>query len=230
MITINNLVKAYNKKIAVDIPNLEIGNGIVGLVGNNGAGKTTLFRLILDLIKADRGEVFSNEKDVAKNEDWKGYTAAYIDEGFLIPYLTPEEYFYFVGKLHNLSRADVDEFLAGFTTFFDGSILKSGKYIRDLSKGNQFKVGIAACMLQNPEILILDEPFANLDPSSQIRLIHMMKEQNERKPMTILISSHDLNHITEVCTRILLMEKGGIIKDLQTSSDTLNELGDYFRI
>ncbi len=230
MITINNLVKAYNKKIAVDIPNLEIGNGIVGLVGNNGAGKTTLFRLILDLVKADRGEVFSNEKDVAKNEDWKGYTAAYIDEGFLIPYLTPEEYFYFVGKLHNLSRADVDEFLAGFTTFFDGSILKSGKYIRDLSKGNQFKVGIAACMLQNPEILILDEPFANLDPSSQIRLIHMMKEQNERKPMTILISSHDLNHITEVCTRILLMEKGGIIKDLQTSSDTLNELGDYFRI
>jgi ABC-2 type transport system ATP-binding protein len=230
MITVNNLVKTYNKKIAVDIPNLEIGNGIVGLVGNNGAGKTTLFRLILDLVKADRGEVFSNEKDVAKNEDWKGYTAAYIDEGFLIPYLTPEEYFYFVGKLHNLSRADVDEFLAGFTTFFDGSILKSGKYIRDLSKGNQFKVGIAACMLQNPEILILDEPFANLDPSSQIRLIHMMKEQNERKPMTILISSHDLNHITEVCTRILLMEKGGIIKDLQTSSDTLNELGDYFRI
>jgi ABC-2 type transport system ATP-binding protein len=230
MITISNLVKAYNKKIAVAIPNLEIGNGIVGLVGNNGAGKTTLFRLILDLIKADRGEVFSNEKDVAKNEDWKGYTAAYIDEGFLIPYLTPEEYFYFVGKLHNLSKADVDEFLAGFTTFFDGSILKSGKYIRDLSKGNQFKVGIAACMLQNPEILILDEPFANLDPSSQIRLIHMMKEQNERKPMTILISSHDLNHITEVCTRILLMEKGAIIKDLQTSSDTLNELEDYFRI
>lgn len=230
MITTNNLVKAYNKKIAVDIANLEIGNGIVGLVGNNGAGKTTFFRLLLDLIKADRGEVFSNEKDVAKNEDWKGYTAAYIDEGFLIPYLTPEEYFYFVGKLHNLSKADVDEFLVGFTNFFDGSILKSGKYIRDLSKGNQFKVGIAACMLQNPDILILDEPFANLDPSSQIRLIQMMKEQNELKPMTILISSHDLNHITEVCTRILLLEKGAIIKDLQTSSDTLNELEDYFRI
>lgn len=230
MITTNNLVKAYNKKIAVDIPNLEIGNGIVGLVGNNGAGKTTFFRLLLDLIKADRGEVLSNEKEVSKNEDWKGYTAAYIDEGFLIPYLTPEEYFYFVGKLHNLSKADVDEFLAGFSTFFDGSVLKSGKYIRDLSKGNQFKVGIAACMLQNPDVLILDEPFANLDPSSQIRLIQMMKEQNAKKTMTILISSHDLNHITEVCTRILLMEKGAIIKDLRTSSDTLNELEDYFRI
>ena len=99
MITINNLIKAYNKKIAVDIPQLEIGNGIIGLVGNNGAGKTTLFRLLLDLIKADRGEVFSNEKNVAKSDDWKSYAAAYIDEGFLIQYLTPEEYFYFVGKL-----------------------------------------------------------------------------------------------------------------------------------
>jgi ABC-2 type transport system ATP-binding protein len=228
MITINNLVKAYNGKVAVNIPNLEIGNGIIGLVGNNGAGKTTLFRLLLDLVKADRGEVLSNEKNVSENEDWKNYTAAYIDEGFLIPYLTPEEYFYFVGKLNNRSKADVDEMLDGFTTFFDGSILKSAKYIRDLSKGNQFKVGIAACLLQDPEIMILDEPFANLDPSSQIRLIQMIKALIKKKPMTVLVSSHDLNNITGVCTRILLMEKGIIIKDLQTSSDTLNELEDYF--
>jgi len=230
MISINNLVKTYNKKVAVDIPQLEIRNGIIGLVGNNGAGKTTLFRLLLDLVKADRGEVLSNEKDVSKNEEWKNYTASYIDEGFLIPYLTPEEYFYFVGKLHNRTRTNVDEMLAGLTAFFDGSVLKSGKYIRDLSKGNQFKVGIAACLLQDPEIMILDEPFANLDPSSQIRLIQMVRELNKNKPMTILISSHDLNHITEVCTRILLMEKGLIIKDLQTSSDTLTELGDYFKV
>ena len=230
MITINNLVKTYNRTVAVDIPQLDVGFGIIGLVGNNGAGKTTLFRLILDLIKADRGEVLSNEKNVAESEDWKSYTAAYIDEGFLIQYLTPEEYFYFVGKLHNRTKADVDEHLSNFTAFFDGSVLKSKKYIRDLSKGNQFKVGIAACLLQNPDALILDEPFANLDPSSQIRLIQMLKEQNAKKPMTILISSHDLNHITGVCTRILLMEKGRILKDLQTSSDTLNELEDYFSI
>jgi ABC-2 type transport system ATP-binding protein len=230
MITINELLKTYNRKVAVDIAHLEIGNGIIGLVGNNGAGKTTLFRLILDLVKADHGEVLSNEKNVSKSDEWKIYTAAYIDEGFLIQYLTPEEYFYFVGKLHNRSKADVDEFLGSLGAFFEGAILKSGKYIRDLSKGNQFKVGIAACLLQNPDIMILDEPFANLDPSSQIRLIQMMKQLAAQKPMTILISSHDLNHITEVCTRILLMEKGLIIKDLQTSSDTLNELEDYFRV
>ncbi len=231
MLTINNIGKVYNGKIAVDINELHIQTGeIIGLAGNNGAGKTTFFRLLLDLIRADRGEILSKEKNITENEDWKLYTAAYLDEGFLINYLTPEEYFYFVGKLNNRSKADVDEYLQVFISFFDGAILKSGKYIRDLSKGNQFKVGIAACMLQDPELLILDEPFANLDPSSQSRLIQMLKELHEKRRMTILISSHDLNHITDVCNRILVMEKGRIIKDLQTSTDTLSELESYFKV
>lgn len=231
MLTVNNIGKVYNGKIAVDINELHIQTGeIIGLAGNNGAGKTTFFRLILDLIRADRGEILSKDKSITKSEEWKQYTAAYLDEGFLINYLTPEEYFYFVGKLNNLSKADVDEYLQDFTSFFDGAILKSGKYLRDLSKGNQFKVGIAACMLQNPELLILDEPFANLDPSSQSRLIQMLRELHEKKRMTILISSHDLNHITDVCKRILVMEKGRIIKDMQTSEDTLHELESYFKV
>jgi len=231
MITVDNIGKAYGSEIVVDILQVQINVGeTVGLVGNNGAGKTTLFRLLLDLIKANRGQILSKEKNVAASEDWKSYTAAYLDEGFLIGYLTPEEYFYFVGKLNNRSKADVDEFLKTFDAFFDGSILKSGKYIRDLSKGNQFKVGIAACLLQNPEILILDEPFANLDPSTQMRLIKMLKEMQEQKRMTIFISSHDLNHVTDVCSRILLMEKGKIIKDLQKNEETLKELEQYFKV
>ena len=232
MITINNLAKIYSGRIVVDIPALSIHTGeIVGLVGNNGAGKTTLFRLLLDLVKADRGDVLLKEEEpVQLNENWKKYTAAYLDEGFLIGYLTPEEYFYFVGKLNQRSKADVDEFLEGFTAFFDGSILNNRKYIRDLSKGNQFKVGIAACLLQQPELLILDEPFANLDPSSQIRLMNILRETKEKNRTTIFISSHDLNHITDVCTRILLMEKGKIIKDLYNNEDTLKELKSYFQV
>jgi ABC-2 type transport system ATP-binding protein len=230
MITINNLGKAYNGQAVVDIPALELTPGIIGLVGNNGAGKTTLFRMILDLIKADRGEVLIKDKNVVQSESWKAFTAAYIDDGFLIPYLTPEEYFYFVGKLHGYSKADVDEFLQSYLAFFDGAILKSGKYIRDLSKGNQFKVGIVAGILQNTELLLLDEPFANLDPSSQLRLIQLLKNLQAEKRMTILISSHDLNHITDVCSRVLLMEKGKIIKDLETASDTLLELENYFSV
>ncbi|HEX3934922.1 MAG TPA: ABC transporter ATP-binding protein [Puia sp.] len=231
MLTINGILKAYNGNIVVDIPSLECRTGeLIGLVGNNGAGKTTLFRLLLDLVRADKGQILSKQQNVASNENWKQYTAAYLDEGFLIHYLTPEEYFYFIGRLHRLSTADVDEFLEGFEAFFDGSILKSGKLIRDLSKGNQFKVGIAACLLQKPEVLILDEPFANLDPSSQMRLVRMLKELSEHNKITVLVSSHDLNHITDVCHRILLMEKGRIIKDLDTTADTLQELEAYFSV
>jgi ABC-2 type transport system ATP-binding protein len=231
MITINDLVKSYNGNTVVNIPTLTFEAGeLVGLVGNNGAGKTTFFRLLLDLVRGDKGQIFSNQLDVATTENWKAYTAAYLDEGFLIQYLTPEEYFYFVGKLNGISRVDVDEFLLGFDAFFDGSILKSGKFIRDLSKGNQFKVGIAACLLQKPEVLVLDEPFANLDPSSQMRLVKMLKDLAVRKKVTVLVSSHDLNHVTDVCHRILLMERGRIIKDIDTTADTLQELEEYFQV
>jgi ABC-2 type transport system ATP-binding protein len=231
MIAVNNLMKAYNGNVVVNIPQLATRQGeIIGLVGNNGAGKTTFFRLILDLVRADKGEIVSGDKNVASTEDWKNYTAAYLDEGFLINYLTPEEYFYFVGSLNNRSRTYVDDFLRNFDAFFNGNVLRSGKYIRDLSKGNQFKVGIAACLLREPQVLILDEPFANLDPSSQLRLIKMLKEWQERNPMTIFVSSHDINHITDVCSRILLMEKGRIIKDFDTTADTLQELETYFKV
>src|SRR5437764_811378 len=151
MISIKNLRKSYKGADAVNIDSLEIHAGeIIGLVGNNGAGKTTFFRLLLDLIRSDDGEVLSKEKPVTLTEEWKSYTAAYLDEGFLIEYLTPEEYFYFVGKLNFLSKADVDDFLANYQSFFDDAILNKGKYIRDFSKGNQFKIGIIAALLTNP--------------------------------------------------------------------------------
>jgi ABC-2 type transport system ATP-binding protein len=231
MIEVRNLKKIYNGITVVDVPALQINKGeSVGLVGNNGAGKTTLFRMALDLIRAESGEILSNGEVVAGHEKWKDYTAAYLDEGFLIDYLTPEEYFYFIGGLHSLNRAHVDEVLVSLTDFFNGEILKKGKYIRDLSKGNQCKVGAAACLLQEPQLLMLDEPFANIDPSTQFRLKNLLKDLNKSKGVTTIVSSHDLNHITDVCDRILLMEKGVIIKDIATSSSTLNELEAYFGV
>lgn len=231
MIEIKNLKKVYGGAIVVNVPELSINRGeSIGLVGNNGAGKTTLFRIILDLIRPEAGQVLSNGENVAGHENWKNYTASYLDEGFLIDYLTPEEYFYFIGGLHQQGRAQVDDFLAGLTDFFNGEIIKKGKYIRDLSKGNQCKVGVASCLLQNPELLMLDEPFANIDPSTQFRLKSILKDINKDRGVTTLISSHDLNHITDVCDRVLLMEKGVIIKDIATSSSTLSELEEYFGV
>ena len=231
MIEIQGLKKGYNGVNVVNIPQLTIKRGeSIGLIGNNGAGKTTLFRIMLDLIRPDSGEVLSQEKNVSSSEVWKEYTASYLDEGFLIDHLTPEEYFQFIGGLHDKNKTQVDAELQNFTEFFNGEILDKGKYIRDLSKGNQTKVGVAACLIQNPQLLMLDEPFANIDPSTQIRLKTIIKNLNKEKQITCLISSHDLNHVTELCDRILLMEKGKIIKDIATNSNTLQELEDYFSV
>ncbi|MFC2130405.1 ABC transporter ATP-binding protein [Bacteroidota bacterium] len=229
MIKVTELIKSYNGLIAVNIPSLIIEKGeSFGLVGNNGAGKTTFFRLILDLVRPDSGEVLSNSVDVKKTEEWKKYTGSYLDESFLIDFLTPEEYFHFIAKLNSLSAGDLNEFYSDFDDFFNGEIIGRNKLIRDLSQGNRKKVGIAAALMIKPSILILDEPFANIDPSTQIRLKKMLNDHKEKHDITMLISSHDLLHITEVCERIVILEKSEIVKDLETNQNTLKELETYF--
>lgn len=231
MIKVNDLTKAYGGETVLNIPTLTITKGeSFGLVGNNGAGKTTFFRLILDLIRANSGAVLSKDIATAGSEHWKEYTGSYLDEGFLIDYLTPEEYFQFVGKINKLSEQDIEEFMVSFEDIFNGEILGHKKYIRDLSKGNQKKVGIAAAIMTKPEILILDEPFSSLDPTTQFRLKKLLKELQEEKQVTMLISSHDLNHVTEVCKRIVVLHQGDIVHDIVTGKDTLTELETYFAV
>lgn len=230
MITINNLGKVYNQKIVLNINNLFITKGeIFGLVGNNGAGKTTLFRLILDLIKADKGEIYSNDLIVSKTENWKDYTSSYIDEGFLFDFLTPEEFFYFIGQTYGLGKHNTEKKLETFKTFFNDEILnQKKKYIREFSKGNKQKIGIASTLITDPQVLVLDEPFNSLDPTSQIILKRILVDYNQKTGATILISSHDLNHVTEICHRIALMEKGVVIREIQNDSNALVELENYF--
>ncbi|QED38487.1 ABC transporter ATP-binding protein [Antarcticibacterium arcticum] len=229
MITVSNISKIYSGTTVLKIDHLEIPAGqSFGLVGNNGAGKTTFFSLLLDLIQPSAGSIFNHEITVSESEEWKSFTSSFIDESFLIGYLTPEEYFYFIGEIRKQNKADVDKLLAGFEDFFNGEITGKRKYLRDLSKGNQKKVGIVAAFIGDPKVVILDEPFANLDPTTQIRLKKIIKEMAEDKDTTFLISSHDLIHVTEVCERIVVLDKGLIVKDLNTSGATLQELESYF--
>ncbi len=229
MITATNLTKVYNGTTVLNIEHLDIPTGqSMGLVGNNGAGKTTFFSILLDLIQPTTGNIFNHEITVSQNEEWKEFTSSFIDESFLIGYLTPEEYFYFIGDLRKQNKADVDALLLTFEDFFHDEILGKRKYLRDLSKGNQKKVGIVAALIGRPKVIILDEPFANLDPTTQIRLKKIIKDLTAQKETTILISSHDLIHITEVCERIVVLDKGDLVKDLMTSTATLDELETYF--
>ena len=232
MITIDKLKKNFGEKVAVDIEHYEINQGdMLGLVGNNGAGKTTLFRLMLDLLKADDGKVIINDIDVSQSEDWKSITGAFIDDGFLIDYLTPEEYFYFIGKMYGLKKEEVDERLVPFERFMSGEVIGHKKLIRNYSAGNKQKIGIISAMLHYPQLLILDEPFNFLDPSSQSIIKHLLKKYNEEHQATVIISSHNLNHTVDVCPRIALLEHGVIILDIINEDNSAEkELEDYFNV
>lgn len=229
MIYTKDLTKTYNGTTVLNIEELTIPKGqSFGLVGNNGAGKTTYFSLLLDLIRPTTGNITINSVVVDQSEDWKPFTSSFIDESFLIGYLTPEEYFYFIGDLRGQNKADVDNLTSKFEDFFNGEIIGKKKYLRDLSKGNQKKAGIVAALIGNPEVIILDEPFANLDPTTQIRLKQILKDLAEKQGVTVLMSSHDLMHVTDVCERIVVLEKGNVVKDLETNPATLKELEAHF--
>ena len=231
MIQVSQLSKKYNAATVLKIDNLDIPVGqSFGLVGNNGAGKTTFFSLLLDLIEPTTGKIENNNIHVDKSEEWKPFTSAFIDESFLIGYLTAEEYFYFIGDLRNQNKADVDKLLAKHEEFFNGEILQSKKYLRDLSKGNMKKVGIIATLIGSPKVIILDEPFANLDPTTVSRLKKIIKNLADDPEVTVLVSSHDLNHTVEVCERIVALNKGEIVKDIKTSAETLRELETFFAV
>ena len=244
-IQIENLKKSFGEKVAVDIDHYEIKDGeMLGLVGNNGAGKSTLFRLMLDLIKADGGSVLmhpSEEEqnqaiakgsvDVAHTEDWKDWTGAFVDESFLIDYLTPDEYFQFIGRISGRTQEEVDTFLNDFDQFMAGEVKGQKKLIRNLSAGNKQKVGIVGAMLLQPKVLILDEPFNFLDPSSQSAIKRLLVDYNKKTGATILVSSHNLQHTVDICPRIALLEHGVIIRDIDnTDRQAATELENYFEV
>ena len=244
-IQIDNLKKSFGEKVAVDISHYEIKDGeMLGLVGNNGAGKSTLFRLVLDLVKADAGQVqmipsvkddtsgvSPQGVDVSTCEDWKDWTGAFIDESFLIDYLTPDEYFQFIGRISGCTQEEVNTFLNDFDQFMAGEVRGQKKLIRNLSAGNKQKVGIVAAMLLQPKVLILDEPFNFLDPSSQSAIKRLLVEYNRKTGATVLVSSHNLQHTVDICPRIALLENGVIIRDIDnTDGQATAELEDYFEV
>ena len=244
MIKLDNLKKQFGETTACDIPSFKINDGdILGLVGNNGAGKTTLFRMLLDLLQADEGSVeyvFATDATVpdasasgsinpAFSEAWKRHVGAYIDEGFLIDFLTPEEYFAFLGKVSGMTQAEVDERLKDFERFANGEVFGQKKLIRNLSAGNKMKVGIISALLRKPQTVILDEPFNFLDPTSQMVLKHLLTDYNRETGATIIISSHNLQHTVDISTRIALLEHGVIIRDLPNAeASARTELEAYF--
>lgn len=235
-VNISNLSKSYGGKTVLKIDELNLNHQeITGFVGNNGAGKTTFFKSLLNLIKSDSGtiELIQGQSRIApfKTEEWKKFTGAYLDDSFLIDFLTPKEFFEFIGKINQMNKEEVGEFLEQIKTFTHDDILDEKKLIRNLSAGNRQKMGIAAAMMGRPKLLVLDEPFNFLDPSSQNRLKQMLVNYQRQNEATVFISSHNLQHTIDISQRIILLENGKIVKDLNNQSQSAEkELEQYFNI
>ena len=230
MIAIENLKKQFGETTACAIDSLTVNDGdLLGLVGNNGAGKTTLFRMILDLLKPDDGRVLIDGIDPSTSEEWKQNTGAYIDDSFLIDYLTPEEYFAFLAKISSQPQQEMEERLKTMEHFAGGEVLGQKKLIRNLSAGNKQKVGIMSVLLRQPKLVILDEPFNFLDPTSQSILKRMLTDYSQQTGATILLSSHNLQHTIDISTRLVLLEKGHVLQDIENAGKEAGEqLINYF--
>ncbi len=223
MIELKNISKSYKNKNVLQIEHLELKNDIIGLVGNNGAGKTTLLNIILDLVKADKGEVLIDNNNVSKNDEWKQITGSYIDDSFLIHFLTPEEFFLFNANIRKIKKTTLFNNLETFKVFFNNEILNQAKIIDTLSKGNKLKVGIANALFFKPKIVILDEPLEGLDPGSQIIFHKIIKSYYQKYNATIIISSHNLNFISEVSTKIIILENGKIKKQFINNGNSVEK-------
>ena len=194
-VQLDNLSKRFGETVALDIDRFTIQSGdVLGLVGNNGAGKTTLFRVILDLLQPDSGTATivadGTSYQTARCEDWKAFTGAYIDSGFLIEYLTPDEYFSFIAKVNNISKDDVEDVLHRYADFMSGEIIGQNKLIRNLSAGNKQKVGIIAALLHRPSLLILDEPLHGLDNQNRRMVKGIIEMFCCRQDKTLIFVSH----------------------------------------
>ncbi len=227
-VTCSNLVKRYGKNVALNVPDLRVAPGeCVGLVGNNGAGKTTLLRLVLDLIRPSTGAVRIGSALVGSDSSWKRQAGAFLDSGFLVDYLHPMEYLRLVGGAYGMDAAQVDGRATRFERFL-GPALTDGALLRDLSTGNANKVGIVGAFLPSPALVLLDEPFANLDPGARISLEALIRDECAEQGATLLVSSHDLDHVVDICSRVLVLAEGQIVLDTPSTPDTLSELRAFF--
>lgn len=205
---VNNLTKKFGEQTALNNINISINNNeIIGLLGPNGAGKSTLMKSIVGALKIDEGEIIFNGKNITENEIESKKNIGFLPENnplYLEMYV--REYLQFVANIHKISVARVDEVieLVGITP-------EKSKKISQLSKGYKQRVGLAQAIIHQPDLLILDEPTNGLDPNQILEIRNVVKEIGKEK--TVLLSTHIMQEVEALCTRVILIHKGNILQD-----------------
>jgi ABC-2 type transport system ATP-binding protein len=215
-ITISNLTKAYGTQKAIDsISFTAADNEIVGFLGPNGAGKSTTMKIITGYLTADSGSVDVNGTNVHSKPLEAKKQIGYLAEGNPLYYdMYVREYLAFIGSLHSKTnlRKRIEEVID-----VTGLRMESNKKTGQLSKGYKQRVGLAAALIHDPEVLILDEPTSGLDPNQIIEIRQVIKDLGKNK--TVLFSSHILQEVESVCDRVIIINKGCIVAD-----DTVSNL------
>ena len=227
-ITIEKVTKFYNTQKALDNISFSLKKGeIVAFLGPNGAGKSTLMRIITCYLKQDIGKITVCNLDIHKEDILVKSKIGYLPEqNPLYNDMYIKEYLSFVGSVYNIKELKnrIEEIIQK-----TGLINEQNKRIKELSKGFKQRVGLAAALIHNPEVLILDEPTTGLDPNQLIEIRNLIKEVGKEK--TVLLSTHIMQEVDKMCSRAILINKGKIVEDIMISDLKRNniDLEDHFR-
>lgn len=209
---IEGLTKRYGAFHAIEDVSFNVARGeVVGFVGLNGAGKSTTINLVLGFLRATQGNIrIFGDKVTPETAHWTHQRIGFASGDMsLFDSLTGKQYLAFLGRRYRIKNTDrLDELCQRFDP-------QLGKRIKDLSRGNKQKIALIGAFMTSPQLVILDEPSSGLDPMMQQAFLDLVREESERGT-TIFMSSHYLNEVANVCSRVLLMRKGRLVKDIQS--------------
>jgi len=214
-IEVSNLTKIYGQQKAIDNISFKIDKAeIVGFLGPNGAGKSTTMKIITGFLEADKGDAFVSGLNVRSDKLETKKKIGYLPEGNPLYYeMYVREYLEFIANVHQIKNIKnrVEEVIA-----LTGLSVESKKKTGQLSKGYKQRVGLAAALIHDPEVLILDEPTSGLDPNQIVEIRDVIKDLGKNK--TVLFSSHILQEVEAICDRVIIINKGNIVADDQLSN------------
>ena len=207
-ITVNSVSKSYKSQKVLNNISFSADKGqIIGFLGPNGAGKSTMMKILTGFIKPDQGAVFIDDIDVLKNSIAAQKVIGYLPEhNPLYAEMYVREYLQFQAAIYKVAKSQIEDCIEKV-----GLTLEANKKIHQLSKGYQQRVGIAAAILHNPKVLILDEPTTGLDPNQIIEIRALIQELGKNK--TVLFSTHIMQEVEAVCDRVIIIKKGEILVD-----------------
>ena len=219
-LSIKNLTKTYSNKVkALDNVSLDIGTGMFGLLGPNGAGKSTLMRTVATIQSPDSGEIFFNEINVLKNHQSLRKRLGYLPQSFgVYPKMSAEQLLSYFAILKGISkRKDRDDLVDKLLEITNLSDVKK-KNVDGYSGGMKQRFGIAQLLLNNPELIIVDEPTAGLDPAERQRFLNVLREVGTN--CTVIFSTHIVEDVKELCNDMAIMNGGKILKHIKPNKAT----------